>query len=42
MLRPSSRRAVHKRGSARRFRRNVGRTKAANMRGAPMRGGIRL
>lgn len=32
---------VNKRSSARRFRKNVSRTKAANMRG-PMRGGIRL
>lgn len=36
------RRAVNKRRSAKKFRRNVGRTKALNMRGAPMRGGIRL
>lgn len=36
------RHAVNKRRSAKKFRRNVGRTKALNMRGAPMRGGIRL
>lgn len=41
-MRPSSRGGVNKRRSARKFRRNVGRTKAANMRGQPMRGGIRL
>ena len=33
---------VNKARSARRFRRHVGRTKSINMRGAPMRGGIRL
>lgn len=36
------RRRVNKRRSAGKFRRNVGRTKAVNMRAAPMRGGIRL
>ena len=35
------RHAVHKGHSARKFRRQVGRTKAANMRG-PMRGGFRF
>lgn len=40
-MRPSFRRGVHKGKSARRFRRNVRRTKAANI-GSPMRGGIRL
>lgn len=33
--------AVNKGKSARKFRRNVGRTKSLNMRG-PMRGGFRL
>lgn len=33
---------VNKASSAGKFRRNVKRTKSANMRGAPMRGGIRL
>lgn len=33
---------VNKGRSARQFRSKVGRTKALNMRGAPMRGGIRL
>lgn len=33
---------VNKAKSARKFRRNVSHTKALNMRGAPMRGGIRL
>lgn len=36
------RRHVNKYSSARKFRRNVGRTKYANMRMGPMRGGIRL
>lgn len=36
------RKFVSKHGSARKFRKHVGRTKALNMRGAPMRGGIRL
>lgn len=33
---------VNKRSSARHFRRNTMRTKAINLVGAPMRGGIRL
>lgn len=33
---------VNKSRSARSFRANVERTKGANLRGAPMRGGIRL
>lgn len=33
---------VNKRRSARKFRSQVGRTKRINMRGAPMRGGIRM
>nr|QJB21031.1 MAG: hypothetical protein [Microvirus sp.] len=40
-MRPSSRRPVNKRASARSFRKSVSRTKGANM-AAPMRGGIRL
>lgn len=36
------RHAVNKGKSARRFNKNTNRTKAANVRGAPMRGGIRL
>jgi len=36
------RRNVSKRGSARNFNHKTGRTKAINMRGAPMRGGYRL
>lgn len=39
---PLSRRGVSKRGSAKRFRKHVSKTKYANMRTAPMRGGIRL
>jgi len=33
---------VNKRRSSRQFNRQDGRTKAINLRGAPMRGGIRL
>lgn len=33
---------VNKSRSAHQFRKNMKRTKAPNMRGAPMRGGIRL
>lgn len=40
--RPLSRKPVQKQKSARAFRKQVGRTKAANLRGNPMRGGIRL
>lgn len=36
------RRYVNKGKSARQFRKNVSTTKAANLRGAPMRGGWRL
>ena len=36
------RKHVGKKHSARKFRSQVGRTKAVNLRGAPMRGGIRL
>lgn len=35
------RKPVNKRGSAKQFRKNVGKVKAANF-AAPMRGGIRL
>jgi len=34
--------SVNKSASARKFRNNAGKTKAANVRAAPMRGGIRL
>lgn len=40
-MRPVSRRGVNKHRSARKFRRNVGRTKAPNMK-MPMRGGWRM
>lgn len=33
---------VNKHASAKKFRHNAGRTKAINLRGNPMRGGIRL
>lgn len=36
------RKPVNKRASAAKFRSKVGKTKAVNLRGAPMRGGIRL
>jgi len=36
------RRPVNKHKSAKQFKRNVGKTKGINLRGAPMRGGIRL
>lgn len=36
------RNSVNKAKSAGKFRRNVGKTKAINAKGAPMRGGIRL
>lgn len=39
---PLKRRGVNKRSSAKKFKRNVGRTKAANMSMMPMRGGWRL
>lgn len=41
-MRPVSRSSVSKGRSAHKFRKNVGRTKAANVRPAPMRGGFRL
>jgi len=36
------RKSVNKSASAAKFRGKVGKTKAVNLRGAPMRGGIRL
>lgn len=42
MAMPLVRRPVNKAKSARKFRSQTTRTKGANMRGAPMRGGIRL
>lgn len=41
-MNPLSRNPANKRNSAKQFRRNSATTAAANMRGAPMRGGIRL
>ena len=41
-MRPLARRPVSKSGSARQFRSNVSRTKAANLSATPMRGGWRL
>lgn len=41
-MRPLARKGVHKGRSARKFRKNVGRTKKANLRITPMRGGWRL
>lgn len=41
-MRPLKRKPVNKRKSAKNFRRLVSRTKGVNLRGAPMRGGIRL
>lgn len=41
-LKTSDRRPVDKSSEARRFDRKVKRTKAVNLAGAPMRGGIRL
>lgn len=41
-MRPLARRSVSKSGSARQFRSNVSRTKAANVSPIPMRGGWRL
>lgn len=41
-MRPSRRSPVNKSGSAKQFRRNSERTKAANMQPTPMRGGFRL
>lgn len=41
-MRPLRRGHVHKGRSARQFRRKSGRTKSLNVKGSPMRGGIRL
>lgn len=41
-MRPLHRRPVNKGRSAGKFRSQVGRTHSMNMKGAPMRGGIRL
>lgn len=41
-MRPVKRGYVNKRRSSGKFRRQAGRTKRANVSGAPMRGGIRL
>lgn len=41
-MRPLRRTGVNKGRSARTFRKHSGRTNRKNMRGAPMRGGIRL
>lgn len=41
-MKPVSRHGVHKGSSAKRFRKNAGRTKALNVSPQPMRGGIRL
>lgn len=41
-MKPVSRKPVRKGSSAKKFRAQAGRTKAANVAGAPMRGGIRL
>lgn len=41
-MRPLKRGGVNKRHSAKKFRKNVSRTKAANMQVMPMRGGWRL
>lgn len=41
-MRPLRRSGVSKVRSARKFRKQIGRTKGVNLRGAVMRGGIRL
>lgn len=41
-MRPNRRMPANKRASARRFRSNVSRVKAPNLRANPMRGGWRL
>lgn len=41
-MRPLYRKGQNKRQAARKFRKAAGRTKVLNLRGAPMRGGIRL
>jgi hypothetical protein len=42
MYSPLRRKSVNKRSSAKRFKKHVGHTKAANMKLNPMRGGWRL
>ncbi|WNK13090.1 MAG: hypothetical protein [Microvirus sp.] len=41
-MRPVTRHAVSKRGSAKSFRKASSRTRAVNVQAGPMRGGIRL
>lgn len=41
-MRPSSRKPVRKKTSANRFKKMVGKTKAANIKSMPMRGGYRF
>lgn len=41
-MRPSKRHGLNKHRSAGKFRAQAGRTQPVNMRGMPMRGGIRL
>lgn len=41
-MRPLKRAGANKRSSARKFRKNAGKTKSANISPHPMRGGIRL
>lgn len=41
-MRPLSRGGANKRSGARKFRSQISRTKAVNLSGMPMRGGIRL
>lgn len=41
-MRPVSRRPVNKTASANKFKRSVGKTKVANVRANPMRGGWRM
>lgn len=41
-MRPLKRKSVSKRASAKKFRRQAGRTKVANLKITPMRGGWRM
>lgn len=41
-MRPLHRKGSNKRRAAKQFKRNIGRTKAFNIKTSPMRGGIRL
>jgi len=41
-MRPVQRKTVAKHGSAKKFRRNIQKTKSVNLSPGPMRGGIRL